>query len=71
MSSQQMTGVVVLSLGLAALIASAAIAWMRSRLFRAGSREGSGFILVVGVLLVLVGLALCYFGISAIVEGGA
>ena len=69
MSSQQMTGVVVLLLGVAALIVSAGVAWMRSRLSRAGSVEGSSFILVVAVLLVLVGIALCYFGISTIMEG--
>ena len=64
-----MPGVVVLLLGVAALIVSATVAWMRSRLSRAGSVEGSGFILVVAVLLVLVGIALCYFGISTIMEG--
>jgi hypothetical protein len=69
MSSQQVTGVVVLLLGVAALIISAGVAWMRSRMLRSGSLEGSGFILVIGVLLVLVGIALCYFGISAIIEG--
>ena len=71
MSNQQMTGVVVLLLGMVALIASAAVAWMRSRMSRVRSGEGSGFILVVGVLLVLVGIALCYFGVSTLMEGGA
>jgi hypothetical protein len=69
MSDQQTTGVVVSLLGVAALIASAGVAWMRSRMYRAGGLEGSGFILGVGVLLVFVGIALCYFGIGAIIEG--
>jgi hypothetical protein len=33
--------------------------------------EGIGLITTVAVLLFLVGVALCYFGVSALVEGGA
>jgi hypothetical protein len=70
MSNQQMTGVVVLLLGVAALIISAGVAWTLSRLSRTRRVEGAAFITVVSFLLFLVGIVLCYFGVSALVEGG-
>jgi hypothetical protein len=69
MSDQQMTGVVVLLLGSAALIVSAGVAWALSRITRTRRVEGISFITVVCFLLFLVGAVLCYFGVSAIVEG--
>jgi hypothetical protein len=70
MSDLQMTGVVVLSLGVAALIISAGVAWTLSRLSRTRRVEGAAFITVVSFLLFLVGIVLCYFGVSALVESG-
>jgi Kef-type K+ transport system membrane component KefB len=67
MSDQQMTGVVVLSLGVAALIISAGVAWILSRISRTRRVDGVGFITVVCFLLFLVGVVLCYFGVSTLV----
>ena len=68
-SDQQMTGMVVLSLGVAALIISAGVAWTLSRITRTRQVEGISFITVVSLLLFLVGIVLCWFGVSALVEG--
>ena len=65
-----MTGVVVLLLGVSALMISAGVAWMLSRLSRTRQVEGAFFITVVCFLLFVVGIVLCWFGVSAIVEGG-
>jgi hypothetical protein len=67
MSDQQMTGVVTLLLGVAALIISAGVAWILSRISRIRFVDGVGFITVVCFLLFLVGVILCYFGVSALV----
>jgi hypothetical protein len=69
MSDQQMTGMVVLSLGVAALIISAGVAWTLSRITRTRQVEGISFITVVSLLLFLVGIVLCWFGVSVLVEG--
>ena len=69
MSSQQITGVVVLLLGVAALIVSAGVAWTVSRITRTRQVEGISFITVVSFFLFAVGVALCWFGISTLVEG--
>jgi hypothetical protein len=69
MSNQQLTGVVVLLLGSAALIISAGVAWALARITRTRRVEGISFITVVSCLLFLVGVVLCWFGVSAIVEG--
>jgi hypothetical protein len=71
MSNQQMTGVVVLLLGVAALIVSAGVAWTVSRISRRRQVEGISFITLVAFLLFLVGVVLCYFGITNLVEGSA
>jgi hypothetical protein len=68
MSSQQMTGVVALLLGVAALIVSAGVAWTVSRISRRRQIEGIGFITFVAFLLFLVGIVLCYFGVTNLVE---
>jgi hypothetical protein len=44
MSDQQMTGVVILLLGVAALIVSAGVAWTVSRITRTRRVEGISFI---------------------------
>jgi hypothetical protein len=69
MSDQQMTGMVVLSLGVAALIISAGVAWTLSRITLTRQVEGISFITVVSLLLFLVGIVLCWFGVSVLVEG--
>jgi hypothetical protein len=69
MSSQQMTGVVTLLLGVAALIISAGVAWTVSRVTRTRQVEGISFITVVSFLLFIVGIVLCWFGVSTFVEG--
>jgi hypothetical protein len=68
MNQQQTTGVVVLLLGVAALIISIGFAWTLSRLSRAGRVESTWFITLVAFLLFAVGIVLCYFGVSTIIE---
>jgi hypothetical protein len=69
MNDQQTTGVVVLLLGVAALIISAGVAWTVARISRTRQVEGMGFITLVAFLLFLVGIVLCYFGVTNIVDG--
>jgi hypothetical protein len=69
MSVQQTTGVVLLLVGLAALSVSVGVAWILSRLARDGRVDGTWFVSVISLLLFLTGIALCWFGVSAIVEG--
>jgi hypothetical protein len=71
MSVQQTTGVVLLFVGLAALSVSVGIAWILSRLARDGRVDGTWFVSVVSLLLFLAGIALCWFGVSNIIEGGS
>ena len=70
MSDQQVTSVVVFLLGVAALIISAGVAWILSRLFRRRRVEVTSFIIVVSLLLFVAGIVLCWFGVSNIVEDG-
>jgi hypothetical protein len=70
MSSQQMTGMVVLLLGVAALIVFMGAAWTLSSITRTRPVEGISFITEVIFLLLLVGLVLCNFGICTLMEGG-
>ena len=70
MSVEQTMGVVLLFVGLAALSVSVGVAWILSRLTRDGRVDGTWFIAVVSLLLFLVGIALCWFGVSNIIEGG-
>jgi hypothetical protein len=69
MSVQQTTGVVLLFVGLAALSVSVGVAWILSRLARDGRVDGTWFVSVVSLLLFLAGIALCWFGVNAIMEG--
>jgi hypothetical protein len=69
MSDQQVTGLALLLVGLAVLIVSVGIAWTRARLSRAGRVDSSWFLTAVSLVLFLVGVAICWFGVSALVEG--
>jgi hypothetical protein len=71
MSTQQITGVVVFLLGVAALIVSAGVAWTVARISRRRQIEGISFITLVAFLLFLAGVVLCYFGVTNLVEGSA
>jgi hypothetical protein len=69
MSAQQTTGLVTLLVGIAALMASVGVAWILSRLTRDGRVNGMWFITAASLVLFLAGTALCWFGVSAMVEG--
>jgi hypothetical protein len=69
MSVQQIQGMALMLVGVAVLIVSVGIAWALSRSTRTRRVEGAWLITVVSVLLFLVGVALCWFGVSALVEG--
>jgi hypothetical protein len=69
MSERQITGVIILLLGAAALNISTGVAWTLSPLSHTRRVDGVGFITVVAFLLFLVGIVLCYFGVSNLVEG--
>jgi hypothetical protein len=69
MSDQQMTGVVLLLVGLAVLLVSVGVAWTLARLSRAGRVESTWLITAVSFALFLVGVAICWFGVSALVGG--
>ena len=70
MSDQQMASVLVFLLGVSALMISAGVAWVLSRLSRTRQVEGAFFITVVSFRLFVVGIVLCWFGVSATVESG-
>jgi hypothetical protein len=69
MSDQQTTGLILLLVGLAALIVSAGIAWALSRRSRVRRVESTWFITAISVVLLVAGVVLCWFGVSALVEG--
>jgi hypothetical protein len=71
MSVEQTTGVVLLFAGLAALSVSVGVAWILSRLARDGRIDGAWVVGVVSLVLFLAGIALCWFGVSNIIEGGS
>jgi hypothetical protein len=52
-----------------ALAASLGTAWALSRSSRARRNESAWFIIAMSVVLCLLGVALCWFGISTLVEG--
>jgi hypothetical protein len=68
MRDQQTQGMALLLVGVAVLIVSVGIAWALSRSSRTRRVEGAWLITVVSVVLFLLGVALCWFGVSAIVE---
>jgi Kef-type K+ transport system membrane component KefB len=69
MSMQQVNGLALSLVGVAALILSVGIAWSLSRVTRTRQVEGAGVIMVVSVALFLAGVVACFFGVSALVEG--
>jgi len=69
MSSQQLSSVLLLLVGLVALAASLGIAWLLSRSARTGRIQSAWFLITVSVVLFLLGVALCWFGVSTLVEG--
>jgi hypothetical protein len=69
MSDRQVYGLTLLLLGFAVLIVSVGVAWMLARRSRAGRVESTWLITTVSFVLFVVGVALCWFGVSAIVEG--
>jgi hypothetical protein len=71
MSTQQITSAIVLLLGVAALIVSVGVAWTVARITRRRQIEGMSFITFVAFLLFLVGIVLCYFAITNLVEASA
>lgn len=71
MNSQQMSGLALSLVGVAALILSVGIAWFLSRVSRTRPVESTGMITVVSILLFLAGVVACYFGVSAMVDGSA
>jgi hypothetical protein len=71
MNTQQITGVVVFLLGVAALIVSAGVAWTVAHITRRRQIDGISFITLVAFLLFLGGIVLCYFGVTNLVEGSA
>jgi hypothetical protein len=61
--------VLLLLVGLVALVASLGTAWALSRSSRAGRSDSAWFLITVSVVLFLLGVALCWFGVSTLVEG--
>jgi hypothetical protein len=69
MSSQQMTGLALSLVGVALLIVSVGVAWMQARVSRTARVESSWLITIVSLVLFLASVALCWLGVSALVEG--
>jgi protein-S-isoprenylcysteine O-methyltransferase Ste14 len=66
-----MHGATLLLLGFAALILSAGVAWALSRISRTRRVESAWLVVGFGFLLFVVGIVLCWFGVTTLVEGGA
>jgi hypothetical protein len=69
MSSRQISSVLFLLVGLIALVASLGSAWALSRSSRAARSESAWFLITASVALFFIGVALCWFGVSTLVEG--
>jgi Kef-type K+ transport system membrane component KefB len=69
MNSQQMSGLALSLVGVAALILSVGIAWSLSRVSRTRRVESAGVISVVSLLVFLSGVVACYFGVTVMLEG--
>jgi len=69
MSDHRTYGMALLLVGFAVLILSVGIAWTLSRISRARRVEGASFVTAVSFVLFVVGVVLCWFGVSALVEG--
>jgi hypothetical protein len=68
MSERQLHGAALFLVGLALLIVSVGIAWTLSRISRTRRVDGAWLITMLSFALFVAGVALCYFGVSAIVE---
>lgn len=69
MSAQQLTGMALCLVGLAALIVSVSIGWALSRSSRVRPVASASVISVTSVVLLLAGMVACYFGVNSLVEG--
>ena len=69
MSSQQISGVLILLVGMVALSVSLGTAWVLARYTRARRIESAWFIITVSAVLFLLGVALSWFGVSMLVGG--
>jgi hypothetical protein len=69
MSGQQGYGVALFLVGFAVLIVSLGIAWTLARRSRASRVEGAGVLTAVSFALFVVGVLICWLGVSALVEG--
>jgi hypothetical protein len=69
MSDHQTYGVALFLVGVTVLILSVGIAWALSRISRARRVESAWFVTAVSFALFVVGVVLCWFGVSAFMEG--
>ena len=69
MSDQQIHGAALLLVGGASLIVSFSIAWALARASRARRVESAWVVTVVSFVFFAVGVVLCWFGVSVIMEG--
>jgi hypothetical protein len=69
MSDQQLQGLVLFLLGIAALIISVGVAWVLARITRRTRVESMWLVSGLSFLLFVVGVALCWFGVSALLGG--
>ncbi len=71
MSNQQLSGLVTLAIGVIALILSSSAAWILARASRRSEVASTWLVTLIIFILFAVGIALCYFGVSGLIEGGA
>jgi len=69
LSDQQIHGAALLLLGIAALILGAGVAWAFSHTSRTRRVVHPWFITFVSFALFVVGVVVCWFGVSTLVEG--
>ena len=69
MSDHQTNAVALFLVGVAVLILSVGIAWTLSRVSRTRRVESAWFVTAVSFVLFVVGVVLCWFGVSGFVEG--
>jgi hypothetical protein len=66
MNDHQVHGLLLLAAGLAVLIVSLVAAWTMTRRSRSVQVDGAGLIAVVSFSLFVVGLVICWYGVSAV-----
>jgi site-specific recombinase len=69
MSDRQVYGLTLLLIGLAVLIVSAGIAWTLSLRSRTRRVEGAWIVTTVSFVLFLVGVLICWLGVSGLLGG--